>query len=117
MPDGAAAQRRYYLKHRDEVLARQKAWYRANRETTLVRRNSKARQRQVDVAGRPPGERCEICRKAFTKAPHWDHNHATGKFRGWLCGPCNKALGLFQDLPDNLLAAAEYLLKRGFAAG
>lgn len=38
-----------------------------------------------------------------------DHNHETGEFRGWLCNPCNKALGFMQDQPQllvNYLAGA-----------
>jgi hypothetical protein len=46
-----------------------------------------------------------------------DHNHAccpTQKtcgqcLRKLLCGPCNKALGLFKDSPDILRAAASYV--------
>lgn len=93
------------------------ARYHRNRDSEMPKRRRRAHDRLCSEAGRPPGERCEICNRLFANTPHFDHNHATGKFRGWLCGPCNKALGLFQDLPDNLLAAARYLRERGFAAG
>lgn len=38
-----------------------------------------------------------------------DHDHATGKFRGYLCQNCNSGLGKFKDNPITLLKAVEYL--------
>lgn len=40
-----------------------------------------------------------------------DHDHATMKNRGILCGACNKALGKFEDNPDLLRNAIIYLAK------
>lgn len=40
-----------------------------------------------------------------------DHDHATMKNRGILCGNCNKALGKFEDNPDFLRNAIVYLAK------
>lgn len=65
-------------------------------------------------APRPKSETCEVC-DAFTgtgKAGiHLDHDHATGKFRGWLCGRCNVALGMVKDNTETLIALAEYIKK------
>lgn len=40
-----------------------------------------------------------------------DHNHETGKVRALLCGDCNIALGLFEEQPDRLTLAAQYLVQ------
>ncbi len=53
--------------------------------------------------------RCAICHKRPAGHLHIDHDHATGKVRGLLCGNCNTALGLLQDEPHLLDRAAEYL--------
>jgi hypothetical protein len=60
------------------------------------------------------GNVCAICK---TDTPggrgqfHADHNHDTNQPRGVLCHNCNVALGNFQDNPEILQAAIEYLKK------
>ena len=39
----------------------------------------------------------------------FDHDHRTGKARGWLCGRCNKVLGLVKDDQALLTAMISYL--------
>jgi hypothetical protein len=38
-----------------------------------------------------------------------DHNHATGKFRGWLCDDCNVSLGRMKDSAERLRRLADYI--------
>lgn len=54
---------------------------------------------------RPEPEFCECCGSPPSgnhKRLCLDHDHATGKFRAWLCQQCNKALGLVKDNPVTL---------------
>lgn len=43
---------------------------------------------------------------------HADHCHITGRFRGWLCGDCNIALGLLKDSAERARLLAEYVTNR-----
>ena len=42
-----------------------------------------------------------------------DHNHKTREVRGILCRGCNHGIGHLGDNPSTLIAAAEYLKKKG----
>lgn len=59
---------------------------------------------------------CAICGSSVLpgreKRLSVDHNHKTGKFRGLLCGGCNRGLENFRDNPELLRKAAEYLFVR-----
>lgn len=70
---------------------------------------------------RPRPECCELCGSPEThkhnsggpKRLAWDHDHATNKFRGWLCGDCNTTLGKAQDNPSLLRKMAIYVETAG----
>jgi hypothetical protein len=53
---------------------------------------------------------CGLCGKwvHHTKLCN-DHNHYTGKLRGWICHNCNSMLGFAHDDINTLMNAIEYL--------
>lgn len=90
------------------------AWFRAWRKKNpekmreLNRKYDAAkRARKIASAPRPLPAACEIC--AHERPLHFDHDHATGVFRGWICGNCNRALGLIHDDPSTARQLAAYL--------
>lgn len=56
---------------------------------------------------------CAICKQKCRVHPRLsvDHCHRTNVIRGLLCHACNTALGKFEDDPNRLLNAIEYLTK------
>lgn len=67
-------------------------------------------------APRPMPEKCEVCNRDktnSTKGLHYDHDHKTGNFRGWLCFKCNVALGMTGDDVEILKKLIKYLKKYG----
>ena len=56
---------------------------------------------------------CAICGQTCKSGKRLavDHDHKTGKIRDLLCGNCNGGLGKFQDNPELLIKASEYLRK------
>jgi hypothetical protein len=52
---------------------------------------------------------CECCGKFDDLV--LDHDHETGKFRGWLCDKCNLGIGRLGDNLQGVVSAVNYLLK------
>lgn len=66
------------------------------------------------AAGRLQPLACEVCgswdrAKGHRSAVVYDHCHATGKFRGWLCAACNTAIGYVRDDYRVMIRLAAYL--------
>ena len=55
---------------------------------------------------------CDIC-SSFSEVLHVDHSHSSGKLRGYLCGSCNRAIGLLKDNAGICREAAHYLETHG----
>lgn len=61
---------------------------------------------------------CAICgARAPERKMHLDHDHETGALRDTLCGPCNAAIGMFDEDTERLAAAVAYLEKWDRAGG
>ncbi len=89
-----------------------KRWYAENpaysRQKQLARYGITIEEFDEMAAGQ--GGVCAICKQPPTgRVLHVDHDHITGKVRGLLCGPHNRALGLFGDDINLLMEAASYL--------
>ncbi len=54
---------------------------------------------------------CDICMKSDDgeRGLHLDHDHKTGRFRGWLCHQCNIMIGMAGDNPALLAKATDWL--------
>jgi hypothetical protein len=78
--------------------------------------DAQRKKRGCQLPTRPEPKVCECCKGLPTRNGrlHADHEHPTGKFRGWLCNGCNTGIGL---LGDNLTGAqnAERYLTRASA--
>ena len=70
-------------------------------------RKYKLTRRELDALRAAQDNRCGICGDPGPQ--HLDHDHETGRIRQLLCQRCNQGLGLLQDDPDVLRAAADYV--------
>lgn len=105
-------------KHRVKYNSVERAWRASNKEKI----KNYSTKRILGTYGITPEDfdrmfaaqegRCAICFRhqiEFKKRLAVDHCHKTEKVRLLLCGPCNTALGLFQDSPELLRTAADYI--------
>lgn len=105
------------------VLAGKRKWNEENRDKLNARsRLAYAKQKALDKRrGKPTPTRrapvnCEACGKEFIetkKGACLDHDHVTGKFRGWLCQKCNTALGMVGDCAEGVRRLLSYLEAAG----
>jgi Recombination endonuclease VII len=85
------------------------------RQADTARRSAWKRLKLPKPTREPPVI-CECCGLAPTtkKRLALDHDHTTGKFRGWLCSECNFGIGKLGDSLDGLERARLYLLRAEF---
>lgn len=104
------------------------AWQAQRRERYATEGGAKARRErnlldnygitldEYDYMVLSQGDACAICGGPPGGSHgrfHVDHDHATGKVRSLLCYKCNIGLGSFDDSPERLERAAEYLRAHG----
>jgi len=56
--------------------------------------------------------KCHVCGMSegeCSRRLHMDHDHETGKFRGWLCHNCNVAIGLLGDNVSRIRSVISYM--------
>jgi len=132
----AAYQRSWYARNKSRVRKLlneyQKSWRLANRDKALAisRRSEEKRKKSgknknrhlMRSYGLSPekfealkivaGNKCQVCNRPWQNGygRHViDHCHKTGKVRGILCGPCNRALGLLGDDENRIKSLLKYL--------
>lgn len=109
-PEGLSAKEKAWRARHNEARRRRRAADPAQAFAEQLRRNHRLTPEDYAVMDAAQGGRCAICgEKPSGLRLHIDHDHATGRRRGLLCGSCNKGLGLFRDDPDRLLRAVWYL--------
>lgn len=98
--------------------ARRRAWEKANPERNAWHTRSSHLKREYGITVEQYDEMlesqdgcCAICGTSEPRGTgfHVDHSHESGEIRGILCHHCNTSLGGFNDNPELLQAAIEYL--------
>lgn len=101
--------RKRYL---EDAKRRSKIWYQNNKDRRYQMNKEwwkKEIERREKIAGRKRPENCEICN--LKGKVMFDHDHKTGKFRGWICMKCNTVLGKVNDDKNLLQSLILYLDK------
>lgn len=101
----AEQQRQRRIENHDAVRAREKKSRAKNVEQHRAWGRNAWRRKQGLASTETKSGDCEIC-KNFCERLHYDHDHKTGLWRGWLCPSCNMKLAWFEKFSD---AAARYL--------
>jgi hypothetical protein len=108
-----AGNARWAAKNPEHMRELQNSWRRRAQRSGYAKKyyREKICPKRYGFTAPPAPPHCEACGIPFTKTPHIDHDHATGKFRGWLCHHCNHALGNAKDSRDRLQLLINYLAR------
>jgi hypothetical protein len=108
--------KRYYEKNREKILDKSRKYGKTDyrRKYCRERAKIKLREKRDRESDRYRPTLCECCNEnPDVKGIVWDHNHKSGKFRGWLCNRCNRVLGMCKDSIDTFINLIKYLEKYG----
>lgn len=110
----SSATKEYYKNNTEKVNAITKAYYESNPERSFaskLKHNYHLTLKDYYTFLEQQNGVCAICGKECLTGERLsvDHNHTSGKVRGLLCRKCNSALGLFNDSPEILSKALDYL--------
>jgi Zn-finger protein len=117
--------RKSYLRHREKRLAAAAHWKKKNPErvkeytsrkerrahrTAAQRRHAAKKFGFIECTDYPPpptGNKCAICHREMPLC--LDHDHETGKFRGYICRDCNLGLGKLGDTVEAIRRVLLYM--------
>lgn len=98
-----------YKTNRNKSIMNSKKWQQRHEVA-----RAKELAKQDGAATRPRATKCEVVGCGNSPVV-FDHCHATGLFRGWICVRCNRLLGQIKDSPELLESLATYLRQAGTA--
>ena len=108
--------KRWRDEHREQYLANQRRMKqspegRLRERAGYLRRTYRITPERYDELLAAQAGVCAVCGRRPTPgiSLHVDHHHGSGRIRGLLCFRCNNALGDFEDSPELLSRAAEYV--------
>ena len=104
--------KRHYQKHGEAIRQKAREFNKTEHRRVYKREYERKRARERDASietstGRPKPSACEAC--GAVGPVHYEHDHRSGRFRGWLCIRCNCAIGNAKDDPSILRRLADYL--------
>ena len=112
----------YMRRNYQETKAARAAHYLSNKERIVAARRARKpaallihrKYMNLPAPTREAPTHCELCGRLPIKGGRpvalcLDHDHDTGRFRGWLCDRCNRTLGLLGDTLAAARKAVAYL--------
>ncbi len=95
----------YHKKYSEEHKEQRKEYSKKYREEH--KEQCKEYDKEYQKKHRRHKDTCQICGEF--KTMHYDHDHKTKLFRGWICNNCNVALGFARDSIPVLEKLISYL--------